>query len=81
MFNSTQYRKTPERVKTTMVNYLCAWFLTVGIFEHVAKGLQQFYMKSHITKETVSSTVLAFHPIDYREKTLKEYKKRIKKYV
>jgi hypothetical protein len=75
------HKKNFEMVKDTLLERFFSLFLSLEIVESLAKKVQQFYMKSHITKETISSTVLAFHPVDYREKTLREYKKRIKKYV
>ncbi len=50
------------------------------MFEWVAKTVQLWYMKNHKTRETVTSTMLAFHPKDYQEIILKEYEKRLKKY-
>ena len=46
----------------------------------IARKLQYFYMKNHISKEVISDTILAFHPIDYKAKILSAYNKRIKKY-
>lgn len=39
-------------------------------FERFVRFIQRFYMQKHQTIETVSNTVLAFHPKDYRLKTL-----------
>lgn len=50
------------------------------IFEKLAKVLQLLYMRKHITKETVSDRMLAFHPYEYKNYVLKEYNKRLKKY-
>lgn len=50
------------------------------IIEKLAKTLQLWYMKKHITKETVSDNMLAFHPFEYGEYVLKEYNKRLKQY-
>lgn len=50
-------------------------------FEHAAKKLQQWYMSKHRTREVVSDTILAFHPIDYRGNTLKAFEKRIDRYA
>jgi hypothetical protein len=40
-------------------------------FEVLAKRMQLWYMRRHRTSETVTDTMLAFHPIDYRLQTLK----------
>jgi hypothetical protein len=47
------------------------------IAEPIAVYLQKQYMKNSITSETVTSSYLAFHPVDYRKKTLSLYNKRI----
>lgn len=57
------------------------WILSLSMLETLAKVIQIKYMKEHITKETISATVIAFHPLDYRKKTLVQYKRKIKKYV
>ncbi|HEX8931870.1 MAG TPA: hypothetical protein VF810_01820 [Patescibacteria group bacterium] len=39
-------------------------------FELIVKKIQRFYIKRHITVEVVTDRILAFHPNDYRVKTL-----------
>lgn len=51
--------------------------LSISFIEAITAFVQKNYMKSSITTETISSSLLAFHPVDHREKTLVEYKKRI----
>lgn len=53
----------------------------VSLLEKSCRMLQHNYMKKHITSETIDKNQLAFHPIDYRGKVLKAYKKRIKIYT
>lgn len=48
--------------------------------EIVARKFQVWYMKSKKTNETITDSLLAFHPFDYRNHILNEYNKRIKKY-
>lgn len=48
--------------------------------EKIAKKMQLWYMRNARTKEEVGDDLLAFHPLDYRNKTLKEFEQRIKKY-
>ena len=55
--------------------------LRLSAIEKVAKKLQIWYMKKQMTNETISSNMLAFHPFDYKEKVLREYKKRLKLYA
>lgn len=82
MSNSVDIKKlSNENIKDTKIgflNYLISQLLT--IFEFLAKTIQLWYMKRHITNETVSNHLLAFHPLDYKEVVLKEYKKRLRKY-
>lgn len=47
-----------------------------SFFEPVAKYLQLWYMKRHRTTETIEEGFVAFHPLDYKEKVLEEFKKR-----
>lgn len=61
------YKKTVER-KSLMI-----------LFEPFAKTLQLWYMKKHITTETINEGFVAFHPNDYTGKILKEWKDRLKK--
>lgn len=57
-----------------------SFFQNFNIAEGIARNLQFWYMKGHITKESVSNSVLAFHTVDYKEIVLKKYKKRINEY-
>lgn len=50
------------------------------IFEKLSKILQLWYMRKHITTETISDHFLAFHPYEYKNYVLKEYNRRLKKY-
>ena len=45
-------------------------FLLFIKFELMVKKMQKFYMRNHLTNETVTNRVLAFHPNDYRTKIL-----------
>ncbi|MBI3070029.1 MAG: hypothetical protein HYY87_01855 [Candidatus Levybacteria bacterium] len=49
-------------------------------FEFLAKVLQLWYMRKHRTIEIISDHMLAFHPLDHRQKILKEYNKRLRQY-
>lgn len=48
--------------------------------EFFAKKLQLWYIKRHISRETVSDGMLAFHPVDYKKVVLREWQKRLEKY-
>lgn len=62
--------KNEEQKKKHFFNFL----------ELFAEKIQYSYMKKHITRETISKSLLAFHPIDYRTKILREFSVRLKKY-
>ena len=49
-------------------------------FESVSQVLQMGWMKRHKTNETVTKHVLAFHPIDYRFKTLKQLRLKMRQF-
>ena len=49
-------------------------------FEYCAKMLQLWLINKHRTTETVSDNFIAFHPIDYRKRTLAELSRRLKAY-
>lgn len=50
------------------------------ILDSLTKNLQLWYMKKHITSETITDNFLALHPLDHKTKVLKEYRKRLKTY-
>lgn len=52
----------------------------ISAVEHFAKAVQLWFIKRHLTTETISDSFLAFHPLDYKNITLKEYEKRMLKY-
>ena len=54
--------------------------LVLSALEFFAKKLQLWYMKRHITNETITNRMLAFHPLDYKKIVFKEYKERLRKY-
>jgi len=42
--------------------------------------MQRIYMHPHKTTETVTETLFAFHPQDYRQKVLNQYKSKLQQY-
>lgn len=57
-----------------------AWILSLPGFEFLARGIQEIFIRKHQTSETIEKNILAFHPLDYRSATVKQYTKRIKAY-
>lgn len=54
--------------------------LTGKFFEALFRFLQIYYMKRHKTTETVTNTVLAFHPKDYRTVVLQKLRTKRKEF-
>lgn len=49
-------------------------------FEYILRSLQLWYMRKKVTRETLTPSRIAFHPIDYQTVILTAYEKKIKKY-
>lgn len=79
MSNGIKGIKNQElKIRTENKSRFLIYFLY--LLNPIAKKIQFIYMKNHISKEIVKDTMLAFHPIDYKTKTLSAYNKRIKQY-
>jgi hypothetical protein len=50
---------------------------TLRPFEKLAAVMQKYHMRRHKTTETVTEKLLAFHPSDYRLKTLTDLNARL----
>lgn len=77
----TQHREYIKREKRSFISLLGEWIISLWIVEYIARITQEMIMRSHRTSEIISKTVLAFHPMNYREKTLAMYNRKVKKYV
>lgn len=53
---------------------------SLTIFEYLAKYIQLWFIDKHRTTETISDSLIAFHPTDYRKRTLAEFSKRLEAY-
>ncbi len=73
-------RNQESEIKNQNKNPFIISHFSFLIFEWIAKRIQLFYMKNHITSETISDTLLAFHPFEYKNYVLKEYNKRLRHY-
>lgn len=75
------YTATPKRYKKFKQNFVSTFFqkliIRFPIFENIARLVQIRYMQQSITTETVTNTIAAFHPFNYRNSVLKEFKKRM----
>ncbi len=54
--------------------------LFLKILNCFAKFPQLWYIRKHMTSETITDHILAFHPLDYKSVVMQTYKNRIKKY-
>lgn len=63
------------------VNYRKSIFANpFSILQFLLKKIQIWHMQKRITTESISDTMLRFHPHDVRMKVLQEYQARMKKY-
>lgn len=67
----------PKIKKQSRMQFLWSLFYPL---EYVLYRLQVFYMQKHITRETITEHLIAFHPIDYEKLTLSLYNKKERKY-
>lgn len=74
MWTSSFLPNAPLRDVKSQVNELP--FFTNDSLETVAKHFQLWYMKRHVTKEEITDSMLAFHPVDYRSQTLAAFAHR-----
>ena len=70
--------KDIKRKERKSLSILISQYL--NILNPLAKKLQLWFIKKHVTTETVRDNFLAFHPLDYKNKTLSEYRKRLRMY-
>lgn len=68
-----------EKPKTYVIIKTISLLLTLPLFENIFDKIQRIYMKKRTT-EVVLSNFLAFHPHDYRKKTLNNFTSKIKQY-
>lgn len=66
--------KGEQRTPLFIIHY------SLFLMEPLAKFIQSWYMRKHRTIEIISDYMLAFHPLDHRQKILKEYNKRLRQY-
>jgi len=71
---------TTRNYAETFFSVVLRYILRISALEHLAKTVQLWFIKKHITTETVRNNFLAFHPLDYKNIILAEYKKRLQRY-
>lgn len=77
----SQRPKAPFIAKISFADIAINYLLKLSLIEFLARNIQFWYMKKHVTKETILNNFLAFHPFDYKVYVLSNYKKKIAKYV
>lgn len=85
--NHTPLRSAMQNFEGQARNPSEPWFnavlcsaLSSSMLEKSVRLFQQLYMRRHRTREVISDTILAFHPIDYRGNTMSEFAKRVHLY-
>jgi hypothetical protein len=78
MINVVMENKTHLKKKSGIIEYALVFVFNLFVFEKISKVLQLFYMKKHITKETVEDNVLRLHPFDYGAHILHAYNEKVK---
>jgi len=56
------------------------FIVKILFLEKIAKNLQLFYMKGHITKERLENSLIGLHPFDYKAKVLRDFQKSLRKF-
>lgn len=82
--NAFEHRITQNRTQNNTESVFSVFLrqvLRISALEFLAKRLQLWYMKKHISTETISDILLAFHPHDYRSSILQSYTKKTAKYA
>ena len=70
-------RSSPHNQSDSWLVVALGIVMSSSLVEHIARLVQILYMQKHRTKEVISDTILAFHPVDYRGNTLNAYEKRL----
>ena len=59
---------------------LFVFVVKILFLEQIAKAIQLFYMKKHITKERLEDGLIGLHPFDYRVYVLRKFKRNLRKF-
>ncbi|MCL5438518.1 MAG: hypothetical protein M1268_00835 [Patescibacteria group bacterium] len=79
--NSWVNKFLPNAINTKGLKYKDTNKKNRGLFDSFFKKVQLWYMKKHRTKEVILDHLIAFHPVDVKNKTLLMYNAKIKKHV
>lgn len=69
-----------KKPKSYIIINAISLLMILPLTEFILEKLQRIYMKKKITNEIILPNFLAFHPYDYRQKILKNFTNKIKRY-
>jgi hypothetical protein len=72
-------RHIPAYIVYVIISHLLLLFSNT-LFEKIARSIQLRQINKHRTVETITNTLLAFHPYDHRKNILSQYSKKIELY-
>jgi hypothetical protein len=78
--NARQRKSHASKKTSTLFESILVRIFSLRIGEIMARRWQLRQIHKHTTTETVTDHLLAFHPNDYREKTVKAFNRRMKRY-
>jgi hypothetical protein len=73
-----QRQRIPLVLNVWRINLAVNYLLGILRIEFLARTIQFWYMKKHITTETTLNNFLAFHPFDYKTHVMRNYEKKLK---
>lgn len=75
-----QQKPLLQKPKQYIIIKTISLIISFPLFEDILENLQKLYMRKKRTNEIILPNFLAFHPVDYRQKILKSFASKIKKY-
>lgn len=76
----TGIRNKESKIMEEKKNPLFIIRYSLLILEFLAKKAQLWYMRKYRSNKMVTDTLIAFYPLDYHKKVLKQFESRLKKY-
>jgi len=78
--NLTYHRPVVSKMQEKGIAKFGTFFVSNFLLETFFRLLQMSSMKKHQTRETITKHILAFHPIDYRVKTLRQLRLKMRQF-
>lgn len=73
--------RSKQKHAESFISVYLSDILRLSVLEFAARRVQMRNIKKHLTTETISNHLLAFHPKDNRKKILYAFSKKINKYL